>query len=512
MKIRSIFITILFDILALIASALFVLWIKPGQAEPYISTYLIPFIWFTSIWIIISFISRKYSASERLKLSRAVFYIILINLLITGLVVIIMYLLRSLYFSRFVLFGTIILVTLIECIFAFCDYFISNASKGEDSSKVFEAYQRVVGRDLTYPKSEVFPPEITFDPVPENIKETIIEESNEEVFQFLSENIDLNIPNYSLLSTATQFNVDKLPEKTYLKIVNLKRINDIRYINKFFESVNRKLIDGGFFIGCAETKDQRKKRILKKYPIVFNRIYYFFDFIVKRVFPKFNITKQIYFFLTRGENRVVSKAETLGRLYSCGFRIINEKNIEGQLYFVARKNKIPFYDMEPTYGPLVKLNRVGKNGKIIHVYKLRTMHPYAEYLQEYIYDKSALQEGGKFKDDFRITTLGKFFRKFWIDELPMLINFIRGEMKIVGVRPLSKHYFSLYSTELQEKRTKSKPGLIPPFYVDMPKTLDEIQASEMKYLIAHEKHPFLTDWKYFWKAVWNILFRRARSA
>ncbi|MBI9054693.1 MAG: sugar transferase [Bacteroidales bacterium] len=168
--------------------------------------------------------------------------------------------------------------------------------------------------------------------------------------------------------------------------------------------------------------------------------------------------------------------------------------------------------MEPTYGPLVKLNRVGKNGKIIHVYKLRTMHPYAEYLQEYIYDKSALQEGGKFKDDFRITTLGKFFRKFWIDELPMLINFIRGEMKIIGVRPLSKHYFSLYSTELQEKRTKSKPGLIPPFYVDMPKTLDEIQASEMKYLIAQEKHPFLTDWKYFWKAVWNILFRRARSA
>ena len=228
--------------------------------------------------------------------------------------------------------------------------------------------------------------------------------------------------------------------------------------------------------------------------------------------PKFNLTKRIYFFLTRGENRVVSKAETFGRLYSCGFEIINETEIKGWLYFVARKTRDPYYDQEPTYGPLVKLNRIGKNGKLINVYKLRTMHPYAEYLQEYIYKKSALQDGGKFKNDFRITTAGKLFRKFWLDELPMFINYFRGEMKLIGVRPLSEHYFSLYSKELQEKRIKTKPGLIPPFYVDMPKTLDEIQASEMKYLDLYLKHPFLTDWKYFWKAVLNILFKKARSS
>jgi len=512
MKFRSLFINIFFDILALIASVLFILWMKPGAAEPYIVKYLIPFIVFSGIWITISFFTKKYSAPERLKLTHAFVHIILINLMIAGVVVIIMFVLRSLYFSRFVIFGTITTITIIELFFAFCDYFICNAKTSEDSSKVFEAYQKIVGRENEYPTAEAYSTEFTLDAIPENIHETIVEESSEEVFKFLSENIDLNIPNYSLLATTSKFNIDKLPEQTYLKIVNLKRINDIRYINKFLESVNRKLIDGGFFIACVETKDQRKKRILKKYPIILNRIYYFFDFIIKRIFPKFNLTKRIYFFLTRGQNRVISKAETFGRLYSCGFRIVTEKNINGQLYFVTRKSRKPFYDMEPTYGPLVKLSRVGKNGKLIHVYKLRTMHPYAEYLQEYIYDKSALQEGGKFKDDFRITTLGKFFRKFWIDELPMLINFMHGEMKIVGVRPLSKHYFSLYSKELQEKRIKTKPGLIPPFYVDMPKTLDEIQKSELRYLTAYEKSPFLTDWKYFWKAVWNILFRKARSA
>lgn len=509
---RSLFINTFFDILALFVAFFIMIWIKPATKRVYLPNYIIPFLIFAFTWVVISLLTRKYSAPERLKLSRAVLHIIIINLLITGIAAILMFMSRSEFFSRLVFGGIIILTTLIEIFFAFCDYYICNAKTGADSSKVFEAYQRIAGHRTEVPVSELYPKEFILEPVPENIKETIVEESSLEVFQFISENIDLNIPDYSILSTTTQFNIDKLQENIYLKIVNLKRINDIRFINKFFESVNRKLIDKGFFIGCVETKDQRKQRLLKKYPPVLNRIYYLFDFIIKRIFPKFNLTKRIYFFLTRGENRVVSKAETFGRLYSCGFRIVNEKEIRGLLYFVATKTREPFFDMEPTYGPLVKLRRIGKNGKIINVYKLRTMHPYAEYLQEYVYDKSDLQEGGKFKDDFRITTIGKNFRKFWIDELPMLINYFRKEMKLVGVRPLSEHYFSLYSKKLQEKRIKTKPGLIPPFYVDMPKTIEEIQASELKYLEAYEKHPLLTDWKYFWKAVWNILFRKARSS
>ena len=53
---------------------------------------------------------------------------------------------------------------------------------------------------------------------------------------------------------------------------------------------------------------------------------------------------------------------------------------------------------------------------------------------------------------------------------------------------------------------------MPPFYADMPKTLDEIQASEMKYLKACEKNGvFITDFKYFWMILFNIIFRRKRS-
>jgi len=139
------------------------------------------------------------------------------------------------------------------------------------------------------------------------------------------------------------------------------------------------------------------------------------------------------------------------------------------------------------------------------------MHAYSEYLQPYIYQKNKLKEGGKFADDFRISTWGRFLRKLWLDELPMLINLLKGEMKLVGVRPLSPHYFSLYTPEMQELRIKTKPGLLPPYYVDMPKTIEEVQASEMKYLYAYLQSPRKTDWVYFWKIVWNIVFKRKRS-
>jgi lipopolysaccharide/colanic/teichoic acid biosynthesis glycosyltransferase len=235
------------------------------------------------------------------------------------------------------------------------------------------------------------------------------------------------------------------------------------------------------------------------------------DYVLKRVFPKFSLTKKIYFFLTRGQNRVLTRAETLGRLYSCGFEVVGEANVNNIFFFAVKKTGIPAFDKHPSYGPLIKLRRVGRTGKIIKVYKLRTMHPFAEYLQDYIYQKHSLEEGGKFKNDFRVSSTGKLFRKLWIDELPMLYNLLRGDLKLVGVRPLSLQYFNLYSQELKERRIQYRPGLVPPYYAHMPKTLEEIMASEMKYLDEYEKHPFLTDFRYFWKAMFNILIKRKRS-
>ena len=343
------------------------------------------------------------------------------------------------------------------------------------------------------------------------MRELIIRESGNEVYDFVSKYVDVNDPDTLIVATTTAFNIERQLQTTFKAIINLRRINDIRYINKFFEVVNSKLNNGDIFISNAETYTLRKKRILKKYPPVLNWMYYTVDFFFKRVMPKVCCLKKIYFFITRGNNRVISKAETLGRLYSCGFEVMEEKTIQGQLFFVVKKIKEPAFDYNPTYGPLIKLKRYGKGGKIIKVYKMRTMHAYSEYLQDYVYKHNQLQEGGKFKDDFRITTVGRIFRKLWIDELPMFINVLKGEMKIVGIRPLSTHYFNLYDKDLRERRKNYKPGLVPPFYADLPKTLEEIMESEKKYMDAYDKHPLRTDWVYFWKAFHNIVFKHARS-
>jgi len=92
-----------------------------------------------------------------------------------------------------------------------------------------------------------------------------------------------------------------------------------------------------------------------------------------------------------------------------------------------------------------------------------------------------------------------------------IVNFFQGDLNLVGVRALSQHYFGLYPEDLQDLRTQFKPGLVPPYYADMPKTFEEIIESERHYLKTKQKHPFVTDIKYFFKASYNILFKHARS-
>ena len=346
---------------------------------------------------------------------------------------------------------------------------------------------------------------LTFNPVESDIV------ANPKLSNFINLYFDLSSRSNYLTSILDQINLEKLTFGKFSSILNLKKVNDIRYINKFFETVNTILPNSGLYLGKVVTYPNRRSAILKKYPPILNKIIYFFDYIFSRVLPKLPILKNLYFHLTKGKGRVISRAEMYGRLYSCGFEIIDEKTINHSLFFVAKKVKDPSYDQNPTYAPLISLSRIGKNGKIIKVHKIRTMHPYSEYLQEYVYNRNELQEGGKIKNDFRISPEGRIFRKFWIDEIPMLINIFKGEMKLVGVRPLSKHFYSLYDEDLQQKRIKNKPGFIPPFYVDLPKTMSEIMESERRYLELYDQSPFITDVKYFFMAFKNVLFKGARS-
>ena len=95
---------------------------------------------------------------------------------------------------------------------------------------------------------------------------------------------------------------------------------------------------------------------------------------------------------------------------------------------------------------LFKQSRPGMNGKIFNIYKFRTMTN--------DHDK----DGNLLSDEFRLTKFGKFLRSTSLDELPSLWNVLKGDMSLVGPRPLLTEYLDLYSTK-QARRHEVKPGI-----------------------------------------------------
>jgi undecaprenyl phosphate N,N'-diacetylbacillosamine 1-phosphate transferase len=96
--------------------------------------------------------------------------------------------------------------------------------------------------------------------------------------------------------------------------------------------------------------------------------------------------------------------------------------------------------------PFFLQNRPGKHGKLFNIIKFKTMN-----------DKKN-DSGNLLSDEIRLTKIGKFVRKTSIDELPQLINVLKGEMSLVGPRPLLPQYLPLYN-EFQQRRHEVKPGM-----------------------------------------------------
>lgn len=96
--------------------------------------------------------------------------------------------------------------------------------------------------------------------------------------------------------------------------------------------------------------------------------------------------------------------------------------------------------------PFFYQKRPGKNGKIFEIIKFKTMS-----------DKTD-SEGNLLPDTERLTAFGTFVRKASLDEIPQLINVLKGQMSLIGPRPLLPHYLALYNNE-QKKRHNVRPGI-----------------------------------------------------
>jgi len=112
-------------------------------------------------------------------------------------------------------------------------------------------------------------------------------------------------------------------------------------------------------------------------------------------------------------------------------------------------------------GPVFFLqDRLGMNKRLFKIYKFRTMVPNAEKLMAQLEQKNeATGPVFKMKNDPRITPIGKFLRKSSIDELPQLFNVLKGQMSLVGPRPLPVRDYQGFNEDWQRRRFSIKPGI-----------------------------------------------------
>ena len=347
-----------------------------------------------------------------------------------------------------------------------------------------------------------------------SIHQSVLSVTTEADYYMLRKRARLDSRQTKVICDRNRFAFLQIPDYQYKTLVDLTLLNDAKGINRRFCIVNQKLPDDGIYVCCYRPQEYMKAKLLARFPKGLNWIVYCLYFFRKRVLPRLLLTSRLYYDVTKGRKRMLSKTEVLGRLYYCGFEVDEIVPMGHIEYVFAHRHSQPYpQEQLKVYGPLIKLPRVCKNKEIRYFYKFRTMHPYAEYIQKYVFDaRGGMDIADKSNDDWRITTWGKFMRKYWLDELPMLINWFKRDVKLVGVRPLSKTMFDTYPEWLQEKRTKSKPGLIPPFYIDHPDTFEELFASEDKYLTEYLEHPIRTDIKYFFLTMRSIVTRKTHSA
>lgn len=155
--------------------------------------------------------------------------------------------------------------------------------------------------------------------------------------------------------------------------------------------------------------------------------------------------------------------------------------------------------------------RVGKDGRLFRIFKFRSMVINAEKL------------GGSSTadDDPRITKIGKFVRKYKLDELPQLINVLKGEMSLVGPRPEVQHYVNMFTNEEKAILTvrpgitdwaslwNSDEGAILAGSTDPEKTyMEEIRPEKIRLQLKYvRERSFLTDIRIILQTVLKIIRR-----
>lgn len=159
---------------------------------------------------------------------------------------------------------------------------------------------------------------------------------------------------------------------------------------------------------------------------------------------------------------------------------------------------------DPRGGPIYRQTRCGKDGREFTFYKFRSMCVDADQkLAELLKDNEMDGPAFKLKNDPRVTRVGRFIRKYSIDELPQLFNVLKGDMSIVGPRPPLPREVAQYN-DYQMQRLSIKPGLTCYWQTQPDRnslSFDQWVAYDLAYI---QNRSFLTDWKLIIKTIWVV--------
>ena len=218
----------------------------------------------------------------------------------------------------------------------------------------------------------------------------------------------------------------------------------------------------------------------------------------------------------------VSTTETMVKVET----YINRNEIkERKLYWLVRRTQDIFFSAlalivlaipmlivalvvwidSPGASPIFVQDRVGRNGKIFKFYKFRSMVPNAEEkLKEVLAQNEMDGPVFKMKHDPRITRVGRFIRRTSIDELPQLINILKGDMSIVGPRPALPREVAQYN-DYERQRLYVTPGLTCYWQIQPNRnelSFDEWMELDIKYI---RERSFWVDWKIIFGTVAAVL-------
>lgn len=150
------------------------------------------------------------------------------------------------------------------------------------------------------------------------------------------------------------------------------------------------------------------------------------------------------------------------------------------LLLIANNGKVFFFQRRP-----------GKNEKIFSIIKFKTMNDAKD------------AEGNMLPDKDRLTTIGRLVRKSSLDEIPQLINILKGDMSLIGPRPLLIRYLPYYSKE-ERKRHNVLPGITGLAQISGRNHLnwDERLAKDLEYI---DQMSFAQDTRIFFQTIKNVL-------